>query len=145
MPPALKPSLSLFLTLAISAFLLGEGIWGWISPVVFGILTTNRAHAIIHLLLGLGGLLARWRGFTKGYFGFLGSLLVVVAVLWLLPPTREVPRGLLNINGPVAGVNFLLGLVSLVIAFTEAWRRRFGASGNTTPPMNVSKSRRKVA
>jgi len=144
MPSAIKPSLSLALTLIISAFLLAEGVWGFYSPVVFGVLTTNRAHAIIHIILGLGGFIARWRGFAKGYFGFLGSLLVVIAVVWMIPATREVPRDLLNINGAVAAVNFLVGLISLVVAFTEASRRRFG-TGNTTPPMSVSKTRRKVA
>jgi hypothetical protein len=144
MPPAIKPSLSLALTLIISAFLLAEGIWGLFNPVIFGVLTTNRAHAIVHIVLGLGGFIARWRGFTKGYFGFLGSLLLVVAVVWLVPATREVPRDLLNMNGAVAAVNFLVGLIALLIAFTEAGRRRFG-TGNTVPPMSVSKTRRKTA
>lgn len=139
----MKSALSSALTLLISAFLLIEGIWGLFSPVVYWVLTTNRAHAIIHIVLGVGGLVARWKGANKGYFGFLGSLLLVVAVIWFLPAWREVPRSLLNINWQVAALNSILGLVSLFIAFTENARRRFGVrSSGTTPPMKL---RRKAA
>jgi hypothetical protein len=134
----MKPALSSALTLLISAFLLLEGIWGLFSPVVYWILTTNRAHAIVHLVLGVGGLVARWKGAIKGYFGFLGSLLLVVAVIWFVPAWREVPRSLLNINWQVATLNVVIGIVALVIAFTENARRRFGVRGTgTTPPMKV--------
>jgi len=141
MPPAIKPSLSLVLTLIISAFLLIEGVWGLFSPVVFGVLTTNHAHAIIHIVLGLGGLIAWWKRYLKSFFGFLGSLLIVGSLLWFLPATRDLPRDLLNVNLMVAVVNLILGLIALVIAFTEASRRRFGGS-NTNPPMKFP---RKVA
>jgi hypothetical protein len=134
----MKPALSSALTLLISAFLLLEGIWGLFSPVVYWVLTTNRAHAIIHLVLGVAGLVARRKGAIKSYFGFLGSLLLVVAVIWIVPAWRAVPRDLLNINWQVATLNFILGLVSLVIAFTENSRRRFGVPGaGTQPPMKV--------
>jgi hypothetical protein len=36
--------------------LLFEGIWGEFSDVVFGVLTTNRIHATIHILLGIVGI-----------------------------------------------------------------------------------------
>ena len=142
----MKQPLSTALTLSICVFLLVEGIWGLFSPVVFGVLTTNHAHAIIHLVLGAAGLLAVWKRATKAYFGFLGSLLIVVAFLWLLPATREVPRGLLNINAAVTAVNFVVGILCLVIAFTETSRRRFGVPGTTTnPPMRVAGKSRKAA
>lgn len=138
MPPAIKQSLSSALTLIISAFLLIEGIWGLFSPVVYWILTTNRAHAIIHIILGVAALVARWKGAIKSYFGFLGSLLVVGAVLWFVPAWRPIPRDLLNVNWAVATLNFIIGIASLVIAFTENARRRFGVPGSrSNPPMKV--------
>jgi len=137
MPPAIKQSLSRVLTIVISLFLLAEGIWGLFRPVVFGILTTNRAHAIIHILLGVGGLLAVRKGAIKGYFGFLGSLFIVVAVFWFVPAWRNMPRDLLNVNWAVAVVALLLGIVCLAIAITENARRRFGHTGRTTPPMGI--------
>jgi len=136
MPPAIKQSLSSALTLIICAFLLIEGIWGLFSPVVYWVFTTNHAHAIIHIVLGIAGLVARWKGVIKGFFGFLGSLLIVVAVIWIVPAWREVPRELLNVNGAVATLNLVLGIVALVIAFTENARRRFG-TGRTNPPMKL--------
>src|SRR5476651_990337 len=138
MPPAIKQSLSSALTLIITAFLLIEGIWGLFTPVVYWILTTNRAHAIVHIVLGVAGLVARWKGAIKGYFGFLGSLFVVGSVLWFVPAWRQIPTDLLNVNWAVATLNFILGIVSLVIAFTENARRRFGVPGSrSNPPMKV--------
>lgn len=141
MPPAIKQSLSRALTLIITAFLLIEGIWGLFSPVVYWVLTTNRAHAIVHIVLGVAGLVARRKGAIKGFFGFLGSLLLVVAIIWFVPAWRAVPRDLLNVNAAVAILNLILGLVSLTIAFTENARRRFAMPSRSNPPMKPSKAK----
>jgi hypothetical protein len=142
----MKQSLSTALTFIICIFLLVEGVWGLFSPVVFGVLTTNRAHALVHLGLGVWGLIAWRTGHLKSYFGFLGSLLFVGSVLWFLPATRALPQDLLNVNGAVAVVNFFLSLLALTIAITETSRRRFGVPGsNTSPPMSVSSKGRKAA
>ena len=139
MPLAINASLFRALTLILPAFLLSKGIWGLFSPVVYGVLTTNRTHAIVHILLGVAGLIARWKGAIKGYFGFLGSLLIVVAFLWLLPATRDVLSDLLNMNSAVAILNFVLGVVALAIAITANPRRRFGSpTGRTNPPMKIA-------
>lgn len=138
MPPATKPSPSRILALLIPLFLLSEGVWGLFRPVVFGILTTNRAHAIIHILLGVSGLVAWKKGALKGYFGFLGSLFIVVAIFWFVPAWRNMPRDLLNVNWAVAVLALVLGIISLAIAITENARRRFGKpTGRTTPPMGI--------
>ena len=135
----MKPSLAKVLTLLIPLFLLAEGVWGLFSPVVFGVFTTDRVHASIHIFLGVVGLVARYRGALKSYFGFLGSLLVVVAVIWLVPATRAIPSDLLHVNGAVAALNLVLGAVALVIAFTSAPRRRFGlpSTGRTRAPFQA--------
>ncbi len=107
--------------------------------MVYGILTTNRAHALIHLVLGAAGLVARRKGAIKGYFGFLGSLLVVVAFVWVVPAMRTVPGDLLNINWAVAILNFVVGIAALAVAVTEDGRRRFGMppSARSNPPFKV--------
>lgn len=132
----MKQSLSSVLSLIITAFLLIEGIWGLFSPVVYWVLTTNRTHAVIHIVLGIAGLIARQRGAIKSYFGFLGSLLIVASGLWFLPSTRSLPQDLLNVNLAVAVLNLILGIVALVIAFTENARRRYGvpAASRTRAP-----------
>jgi hypothetical protein len=142
----MKQPLSTALTFVICVFLLAEGVWGLFSPTVFGILTTNRAHALVHLVLGGSGLIAWRTGHRKSYFGFLGSLLFVGSVLWFLPATRALPHDLLNVNGAVAAVNFFLSLLALTIAVTETSRRRFGVPGSSTnPPMRVPGKSRKAA
>ena len=135
----MKPTLSKVLTLLLPLFLLSEGVWGLFSPVVFGVFTTDRVHASIHLVLGVVGLVARQRGALKSYYGFLGSLLVVVAMIWLVPATRAIPTDLLHVNGAGAALNLVLGVVALVIAFTSAPRRRFGlpSTGRTRAPFQA--------
>ncbi|MEO6873443.1 MAG: DUF4383 domain-containing protein [Opitutaceae bacterium] len=122
----MKQSVASGLTLLICLFFVAEGVWGIFRPVVFGILTTNRLHAIVHIVLGLAGLLAWLKDAVKGYFGFLGSLLIVVSVLWFIPGTRNTPIDVLNVNGAVAIVNFVIGLICVAIAATDNTRRRFG-------------------
>jgi len=48
--------------LVLGVFLLIEGMWGLTTDVVFGVLTTNRIHAIIHIVLGLIALVTGWQG-----------------------------------------------------------------------------------
>jgi len=130
----MKQSHSAAVTLLISVFLLIEGIWGLFSPVIYWVLTLNRTHAIIHIVLGVGGLIARQKGKIRSFFGFLGSLLIVGAGLWFVPATRELPRGLLDVNRAVATLNFILGVVALVVAFTEGASRRTGLPPAPPPP-----------
>nr|MBA3670702.1 hypothetical protein [Gemmatimonadaceae bacterium] len=49
--------------LIVGIFLLVEGVWGMFSRVVFGVLTTNTLHAVIHIVLGLAGI---WTGLKGG-------------------------------------------------------------------------------
>lgn len=102
----------------LGAFLLIEGIWGLMSPVVFGVLTTNIVHAIIHIFLGVLGLFAAPMRFSRGYLFGVGALLLAVGILRFVPVASELIVGLLNVNLPVAYLNIIVGLASLVIAFT---------------------------
>ena len=102
----------------LGAFLLIEGIWGLMSPVVFGVLTTNIVHAIIHIFLGVLGLFAAPMKFSRGYLFGVGSLLLVVGILRFVPVASDIVVALLNANIPVAYFNIAVGLASLFVAFS---------------------------
>lgn len=100
----------------LGLLLLVEGIWGLFSPVVFGVLSTNLMHAVIHLGLGCWGIWAARAGRTRGYLLFVGGLLLAVGLLWFVPSVGEIIVRLLNVNRPVACVNVVVGIVSLLMA-----------------------------
>ena len=103
----------------IGVFLLIEGIWGEFSDVVFGVLTTNRVHATIHILLGIVGIYTGLKGGAKGFLIFLGILLAAVGALWFVPGLGELIVSILNVNRAVAVFNIIVGIASLVIAFVS--------------------------
>ncbi|MBA2585939.1 MAG: DUF4383 domain-containing protein [Chthoniobacterales bacterium] len=101
----------------IGAFLVLEGIWGLTSPVVFGVLTTNLTHAIIHIVLGIAGIATGWMGRARGFCIFLGILLLAVGVLRFVPGVGELIVRILNVNIAVAWVNMVVGTVALIVSF----------------------------
>lgn len=101
----------------IGAFLLIEGIWGETSDVVFGVLTTNRIHATIHILLGIVGIYTGLKGGSRGFLIFLGVLLLVVGVLRFVPVVGDFIVSILNVNPAVAYFNIAVGIVSLIVVF----------------------------
>lgn len=100
----------------VSAFLIVEGIWELFSRVVFAVFTSNPVHGVIHILLGVVGILASAKGHAAAFLTFLGGLLLVVGVLWFIPATRDLPENLLNVNRAVALFNVILGGVALLVA-----------------------------
>ncbi len=107
----------------VGAFLLIEGVWGLFSPVVFGVLTTNLTHAVIHIVLGIVGIWAGLKGRARGFLLFLGVLLLAVGVLWFVPGIRELIISILNVNQAVAIVNIVVGVLALLIALTDRGTR----------------------
>lgn len=103
----------------LGAFLIIEGIWGLFSPVVFGVLSTNTLHAMIHIVLGIAGVLAGRGGFVRNYLLGVGGLLVVVGILRFIPGASDLVVSLLNVNVAVAYFNIAVGLISLLIGFRE--------------------------
>jgi len=100
--------------LCIGAFLLVEGIWGFFSPVVFGVLTTNTTHAVIHVILGaIGVWVGRGGGNARVYCTFLGVLLLVVGIAYFLPITGLLVQKIFNVNTAVAIVNLAVGGAAL--------------------------------
>ena len=108
------------LTTAVSTWLLVEGIWGLVHPVVFGFLTTNRTHAVIHVLLALWGLKAAFTTGARSFLWALGVLLLLVGGLFFLPGGRQW-TDLLAVNRPGAVLNLLIGLIALLSA--AKWSR----------------------
>jgi hypothetical protein len=102
--------------LIIGILLLVEGIWGLFSFKVFGALTTNPSHAVIHIALAVAALWAWRSGRACGYSTFLGILLLVVGILWFMPGTQWVIIQFLNVNLAGAWVNIGIGLVALLCA-----------------------------
>lgn len=107
----------------IGVFLLIEGIWGEFSDVVFGVLTTNRIHATIHILLGIVGIYTGLKGGSRGFLIFLGILLAAVGILRFVPGIGELIVSILNVNPAVAYFNIAAGIVSLLIAFLASRSR----------------------
>ena len=111
----------------IGVFLLIEGIWGEFSDVVFGVLTTNRIHATIHILLGIVGIYTGLKGGSRGFLIFLGILLAAVGALWFVPGVNELIFSILNVNRAVAVFNIIVGIASLIIAFASNRSRAVAA------------------
>lgn len=109
--------LSGIFAVVIGIFLLIEGIWGETSDVVFGVLTTNRIHATIHILLGIIGIYTGLKGGSRGFLTFLGVLLIVVGVLRFVPVVGDLIVSILNVNPAVAYFNIAVGIVSLIVVF----------------------------
>ena len=106
-------------SLAVGSFLLIEGIWGLFSPVVFGVLTTNMLHAVIHIVLGMVGIWTGLKGGSRKFCLFLGGLLLAVGVLRFVPVVGDLLVTILNVNHAVAYVNIVVGIVALIVAFNS--------------------------
>lgn len=109
--------LSGIFAIIIGVFLLIEGIWGETSDVVFGVLTTNRIHATIHILLGIVGIYTGLKGGSRGFLIFLGILLALVGVLRFVPGINDLIVSILNVNYAVAYFNIAVGIILLIVAF----------------------------
>lgn len=103
---------------ALGAFLVIEGIWGLFSSVVFGVLTTNKTRATIHLVFGLLAIGAGIRGSERGYLKLLGAVVLSVGVLRFIPGTDDLMIRLLAVNIPAAILNVVVGLTTLAVAST---------------------------
>jgi uncharacterized membrane protein len=98
---------------ALAILFLVEGILGLFSPVVFGVLTTNTLHSLIHIVLGIVGIMAARSGHSGDYLLFVGLLLLAVGLLWFVPGFSDVITRVLNVNRAVALLNVVIGVLSL--------------------------------
>lgn len=102
----------------LGAFLLIEGVWGLFSPVVFGVLTTNRLHAVIHIALGVTGLALARRPGVRPYLLGVGGLLAVVGALFFVPGVSGIVVSLLAVNSAVAMFNIVVGILCIAVALS---------------------------
>jgi hypothetical protein len=110
-------------TKLLGAFLVIEGVWGWFSPVMFGVLTTNFFHATIHIVLGALGLWASGNGRSRSYLLLVGGLLLVVGVLRFVPGGADIVISVLNVNRAVGLLNIAVGVACLAVALAAPRRR----------------------
>lgn len=105
--------------LLLSIFLLAQGVWGLFSETVFALLTTNLNLAIIHISLGITGIILSIRHRAYQFSIFLGIVLLVAGILYLVPATTSIMAGLLNLNNMGAVVNVLDGSFALLAAAAD--------------------------
>lgn len=117
----MKRSGTSIFAIIIGVFLLVEGILGLSRNVVFGVLTTNMNHAVIHILLGVTGLWLGYRNTARSYCIFLGILLLVVGIMRFVPGPGSFLVIILNVNPAVAYLNMAVGVLALI---TSALSRR---------------------
>lgn len=102
----------------LGVFLLIEGVWGLFSPIVFGVLSTNILHAVIHIVLGALGIWAGRSGMARNYLLGVGGLLLLVGILRFVPGASDLVISLLNVNVAVGYFNIAIGVISLLIGFS---------------------------
>ncbi len=108
----------------VSVFLIIQGIWELFSPEVFGVFSANTSHGIVHLFLGIVGIVSATIGRAVEFLLFLGTLLLIVGVMWFVPGTRHLPEEIFNVNRAVAIFNVTVGAVSLFVARDARRHRR---------------------
>jgi len=94
------------------------------SPVVFGVLTTNVTHAIIHILLDAAGIGAGLAKKARGFCIFLGALLLAVGLLRFVPGVDDLLVRILNVNEAVAFFNIAVGAVSQTLGLLPGHSRQ---------------------
>jgi hypothetical protein len=110
-----NPALRAYAADTISAWLLIQGISGLVSPVVLGLFTTNRVHAVIHLLLAAWGFKAALTTGARGFLWAFSVIMLLAGLLYFLPGGRQW-TDLLAINEAGAWLNLGIGTVALIAA-----------------------------
>lgn len=101
----------------ISAIMLVQGIMGISNDVIFKLMTTNRIHAVIHITLGITGILLGLRHKAQPFLVFIGVLLPLVGILRFIQFTTDIMVQLLNINAVVAVTNIMIGVFALLVVY----------------------------
>jgi hypothetical protein len=72
------------------------------------------------------------RGGSRRFCHFVGWLLLTVGVLYWVPVAREIVISLLNVNVYVAGLNIIIGIITLTIACLSRPERVVPVQGSST-------------
>lgn len=110
--------------IAVGVFFFVEGVWGLLSPTVFGVLTTNSVRAAVHLALGGMTIVAGVKGFERSALRVVGSIAVAVGTLRFIPGVDDLIVGVLAVNVPAALLNLVIGLSCLSVSATLYPSRR---------------------
>jgi hypothetical protein len=106
----------------VGALLIVEGVWGMFSDQVFFVLSINRARAAIHLLLGIGAIVAARRQHPLGYLTTLGGILLAVAILWSIPVSQDLVSRVLAVNQAGAIFDAVLGVACFLMGSASGRR-----------------------
>ena len=88
------------------------------APRLLGMFPVNVVHNVVHIILGLWGVLAsRSFGGAKGYLYGAGMLYLVLAAAGYVIPNG---LGLVPLGGADIGLHLFLGLALLLSAFATA-------------------------
>ena len=112
------------LALVLGIFYLIAGVWGFFSPVTFGVLSTNWLHSIIHVAFGIGGLVASRGTGTRPYLMIVGWIVLVAGALRFVPGVSALVVSLFNINYPVAVLNIVIGVIALAVVMSDKRQSR---------------------
>ena len=94
--------------------LIGVGVWGLYSDVVFGFLPTNRSHALgLNVVPGCCGLVAAVVGYARPFLKVLVAGLCAAVAMFLLPWTNGWWTTTFNMNSMSALTEFALAVVTL--------------------------------
>ncbi|MEP6834686.1 MAG: DUF4383 domain-containing protein [Gemmatimonas sp.] len=102
--------------LIAGAFYLADGIWGFFSPITFGVLSTNLLHTIIHTAMGVLGIYAARATGARLWCIGVGLIVLPVGALYFVPAVNGLLVSLFNLNRTVSIMNIVLGVVSLLMA-----------------------------
>lgn len=102
------------------AFYLIDGIWGFFSPITFGVLSTNTLHTVIHLLMGLAGIYAARNYGARLWCRLIGVVVLAVGIAYFLPAGNTLVVSLFNLNQAVAVLNIVAGVLTLAFSRMRA-------------------------
>lgn len=110
-------------SVVMGIFLLTQGIWSFINPMIFGVFTGNIIAAIVNIILGITGI---WFGnfrSSRMYNLLLGILLLGISSLWYIDGSEGIIKQLLNVNEPVIYLNTIAGSVALLLGIITPRRK----------------------
>lgn len=109
---------AVFILVALWGFVVSGGSMeaGPDAPAILGLFPVNVLHNIVHLLLGVWGLLAS-RSFdgARSYCRIAGIAYILLTVLGLVDPTTF---GLIPIGGGDIALHAALGIILAAVGFT---------------------------
>lgn len=97
-------------------FYLIDGIWGFFSPITFGVLATNMLHTVIHVGMGLTGIYAARNHGARLWSLVVGAIVLPVGLLYFVPAVNPLLVQLFNLNQAVSILNIVLGVLALSVS-----------------------------